>query len=441
MHSLGSAWGRVLSKPTPEPKPKSYAKATGSKKDVFSKRDRDVELLEKLEIFYNQGGPVAEAIDAYPLCILSPGYRLEGPEGDVQRVQDVYDLVDIESVLWQLIVESLKMGDGIAELTRGRGQSSGEVTGIFPRASKDFDIEADDRGIITGYRQVVERTAYEVKTVYLAPEEVIHLSLLPVAGSVYGLSLLQRAYDDIMRDARIAEATGVAIEFNGFRRIHARMGQPGEDVPREAIEEVTDELGKLVDGKKRVVATVHDVELSAIDDGALPANEYFQWTTDRLCTALGVPEEILGLGRGSTEATATVRRQAWNDKIGAYQRRVARAINLQLNDRITRTPGTVKLVFNDVDPEDESKVADIVMKLMSNGVDPELIISARMARKRLGYDEDEYQADMDEEQALAVEATPEHLQPFVPGGEQQPEEDDADKGAQEKDAPDAGDAP
>jgi len=255
-----------------------------------------------------------------------------------------------------------------------------------------------------------------------------------VAGYVYGLSLLQRAYDDIMRDARIAEATGVAIEFNGFRRIHARMGQPGEDVPREAIEEVTDELGKLVDGKKRVVATVHDVELSAIDDGALPANEYFQWTTDRLCTALGVPEEILGLGRGSTEATANVRRKAWNDKIGAFQRKVARCINLQLNDRITRTPGVVKLIFNDVDPEDESKVADLIMKLMSNAADPELIISAKMARKRLNFDEEEYQADMEEELDESIAATPEQLKPFVDPNAK-PEQDESEEPKDEEDVP------
>ena len=427
MHSLGSAWGRALASPLPQPKPKSYAKATGSKKDVFSKRDRDVELLEKLEIFYNQGGPVAEAIDAYPLCILSPGYRLEGPEGDVQRVQDVYDLVDIESVLWQLIVESLKQGDGIAELTRGRGQSSGEVTGIFPRASKDFDIEADDRGIISGYKQIIARSVYDTKSVALAPEEVIHLSLLPVAGSVYGLSLLQRAYDDIVRDAQIAESTTEAVKRHGFRRYHIAVGKEGETVPKEDIDAVSDEFKKLSDGSKTEITTQRDVLITNLDQGSLPANEYFQWTTDRLCTALGVPEEILGLGRGSTEATANVRRKAWNDKIGAFQRKVARCINLQLNDRITRTPGVVKLILNDVDPEDESKVADLITKLTASAMDPFQIVSPQWCRERIGVTEEDYQADMDVLDEQAAQDTPEQLQPFIgqdnpPGQEKAPEE-------------------
>jgi hypothetical protein len=425
VHTLGSAWDRALAKPTPEPKPKSYSKATGDKKNVFSKRDRDVELLEKLEVFYSQGGPVAEAIDAYPLCILSPGYRLEGPEGDVARVQEVYDRVDIESILWQLIVESLKIGDGIAEITVGRGASAQEITGIFPRASKDFDIEHDDRGVITGYKQVIKRNAFSTESVELSTDEVIHLSLLPVAGSVYGLSLLQRAYDDIIRDTEIAEATTAAIQVNGFRRHLVNVGQPGETVGKEDIDGITAEMKKLVDGQKRAIVTQADVKITNLDDGALPANEYFVWTTDRLCTALGVPEEILGLGRGSTEATATVRRKAWNDKIGTFQKKVARVVSMQLNDRITRKPGVVKFILNDVDPEDESKIADLITKLTSNAADPFMIVSPQWCRERLGVEEDDYQADQDVLDEQAAQDTPQQLQPFIgqgPPGEPVPEE-------------------
>jgi hypothetical protein len=431
VHSLGSAWDRLLATPTPEPKPKTYAKASGTKKDVFSKRERDVKLLDRLETFYNQGGPVAEAVDAYPLCILSPGFRLEGPEGDVARVQEVYDRVDIESVLWQLIVESLKIGDGIAEITMGKGGAAQEITGIFPRASKDFDIEHDDRGIITGYKQVVARNMFTTESVELSKEDVIHMALLPVAGSVYGLSLLQRAYDDIERDTSIAEATKEAIIRHGFRRFHVRVGAEKETVPQGDIDAVSDEFKKLSDGNKTEITTQHDVEILPLDQGALPANEYFVWTTDRLCTALGVPEEILGLGRGSTEATANVRRKAWNDKIGTFQKRVARCINFQLNDRITRKPGTVKLIFNDVDPEDESQIADLLAKLTSNSVDPFMIVSPQWCRERLGVEEDDYQEDIDtydeQEAEDAIDATPDALKPFAVPGEQpnteeQPEE-------------------
>lgn len=429
MHSLGSAWDRLLAKPTPEPKPKTYAKASGTKKDVFSKRERDVKLLDRLETFYAQGGPVAEAVDAYPLCILSPGFRLEGPEGAVARVQKVYDRVDIESILWQLIVESLKIGDGIAEICMGRGASAQEITGIFPRASKDFDIEHDDRGIITGYKQVVARNLFTTESVELSTDDVIHLALLPVAGSVYGLSLLQRAFDDIERDTSIAEATKEAIIRHGFRRFHVKVGKEGETVPQGDVDAISDEFKKLSDGAKTEITTQHDVDIIGLDQGALPANEYFVWTTDRLCTALGVPEEILGLGRGSTEATANVRRKAWNDKIGTFQKRVARCINLQLNDRITRTPGVVKLIFNDVDPEDESKVADLLAKLTSNAADPFMLVSPQWCRERLGIDEEDYQKDqdvLDEQAAQDAEAnTPEQLLPFIgqqPNTEEQPEE-------------------
>jgi hypothetical protein len=426
VHTLGSAWDRLLAKPEPpEPEPKSYAKASGDKKDVFSKRERDAEHLEKLEVIYAQGGPVSEAIDAYPLSILSPGFRLEGPEGDVAKVQEVYDRVDIESVLWQLIVESLKIGDGIGELTWGKGQSSAEITGVFPRAAKDFDIVHDDKGRITGYRQVIERTKYDVKYVELKPEEVIHLCLLPVAGAVYGQSLIERAYDEIYRDTDIAEATKEAILAHGFSKFHSKVGKEGESVSADIIDDVSKEFKKLVKGDVQNVTTQRDVDITCLDTGELPANAYFEWTTDRLCTALGVPEEILGLGRGSTEATANVRKDAWNDKIGTLQKRVARVVNMQFNDRITRKPGVVKTIFNDVSPKDEIETADLITKLTSNAADPFMIVSPQWCRARLDIVEEDYQEDIevvDEQDADdAILNTPPQLKPFI-GQEPAPEE-------------------
>jgi hypothetical protein len=123
----------------------------------------------------------------------------------------------------------------------------------------------------------------------------------------------------------------------------------------------------------------------------------------RVCSAMGVPEEILGLGRGSTEATANVRLQAFYDKISALQKSVAKCYSQQLIDRYTGKPGLVKLVFNDVSPVDETMKADYVLKIVSiNPMDPEFIMSRDEMRNYLGFEEDNSGNNGDEKEESEV---------------------------------------
>ncbi len=360
--------------------PKSRPRASGHQRDPFSRRDRDAKQLELYDTIYQQGGLISEAVDQYPLGILSDGYELVGDESLFPLVEETFGRIGIEDVLWQGIIESLKTGDGIQEICYGRGAMSDEITAVVTRASKDFDIVADDHGRITGYKQVVGN-ALSREEIPFDPREVVHLQLFPVAGSVYGSSLIGRALDDINADTMVRDATVEAIKRHGFRRYHIKAGQPGEHVPQEDIDYISDEFTKL--DKKQEITTQRDVDIVPLDQGTMDVKNYYEWAVDRICTALGTPEELLGLGRGATEATANVRLKAWQMKIRTLKARVERAYNQQLLDRITGVPGAVAISFNDP-PQDELQVAQYVMLLMSNAVDPELIIDADEARELLG---------------------------------------------------------
>jgi len=130
--------------------------------------------------------------------------------------------------------------------------------------------------------------------------------------------------------------------------------------------------------------------------GQTNAKLYGEWSTMRLCTALGVPEELMGLGRGSTEATANVKLRAFYDDISALQKRFARAFNQQVIDRITPRPGMARLVFNEVNPVDLAAIAEWVAKIMaSTPADPFAVLPRKFVQDLFGvvetdWDEDDY---------------------------------------------------
>jgi hypothetical protein len=136
--------------------------------------------------------------------------------------------------------------------------------------------------------------------------------------------------------------------------------------------------------------------------GVANVDTYSNISLQRTACALGVPEEMLGLGRGSTEATATVRMKAFLGKISTLQAIVGRTYSRGLIDRITGVPGAVWLEFNDVSPDDEAKIADWIAKMrQSSPLDPDAIVPAAWARERLGVppDEDAAPKKIDEEVA------------------------------------------
>ena len=96
---------------------------------------------------------------------------------------------------------------------------------------------------------------------------------------------------------------------------------------------------------------------------------------------------MLGLGRGSTEATAKVRLDAFCDKIGSFQSRFARAMGNQIFDVMTGNPGAVWMQFNDVSPEDENQKADYLAKIASiYPTDPWLVMTPTYVQEYLGIE-------------------------------------------------------
>lgn len=351
-----------------QPRPKTYVESGSSKENFFAERTRSRETMKKYETIYNQGGVITEAINAYPMFVTTNGWQLEGPRDAVATVESTLTDIDFDAIMWDSITDTLVYGDAFQEILKHR---DGTIANIVPRHAPAFEILHDNHGKLHGYKQATMMNGVE-KKVPLKPDQIVHLQLWKLGGSMYGHSLLHRAYDEIIRDTRTAEATSVAIHRHGFKKYHIRVGLEGEIIPQEVLDDINKEFEEL--DTKNDFVTPRDVEIMNIDEGGLEKIDlYNDISLMRLATALGVPEEVLGMRRGSTDATAVTRVNTFFKKISSIQKRVARCYNLSIIDKIVR-PGTVKIVFNEVDPEDDTKKADWIATILKATPDPFAIL-------------------------------------------------------------------
>jgi len=394
---------RLLKELQRKGKPHTVIASSSRKMDLFSERDRNRTLLKKYETIYKQGGLVSEAIDSYAMYCLSHGWKLEGDEAYTTQVQSFLDSVDFDSVIWSAIVDALVYGDAYQEIVYSRG---GTPVDVVPRPAITFETIHDEYGTVLGYTQTIDDMGREIHQ--LKPNQILHLQIFKMSGSVYGQSLVGRAYDDIMRDTKVAESTAVAIERHGFPKYHVLVGLEGEKISQTALEKIDKDFQELT--AKNDFVTSHDVEIRNIDEGGLGAiDSYNDISLMRLAGALGVPEEILGLRRGSTDATASTRIQTFFRKIATIQGVVARAYERQLFDRITGVQGSVKLVFGDINAQDEQAKAKWIAEIMkATPIDPFMVLPQKWIREQFQIDPDAYEEDIPQiEDTHATENTAE----------------------------------
>jgi len=388
---------RLFAKSTPAPEPQTRIVGGGSDDNPYKRIGWDDKTNRRQKIKrwmtkYRRGGPYADAIDAYWLFALSNGWKLaceEGNEAPKDRVQAWLDQphVDLDDILKQAILSAKLAGDAYQEIIPTRAGDG--VWGVVTRDPSSFRKEYDAYGRITGYRQFVDEENPADQGILIAPDRILNLVLDQAPGDVYGLSIWERAEDDIERDCDIIESTTKAIHRHGTPKQQWAVGndeRPATDADLRAVEKEIKTVSAKTD-----FATSHDVAINMLDTtGVANVDTYSNVSLQRVACALGVPEEMLGLGRGSTEATANVRMGTFLDKISTIQQIVARTYSRALIDRITGVPGVVWLEFNDVNPDDESKIADWIAKIrQSNPLDPDAIVPAAWARERLGIPPDE----------------------------------------------------
>lgn len=359
-----------------------YPRLGWARYDPAKRRENIRKWIDK----YRRGGPYADAIDSYWLFTLANGYKFVCEDGAEQlrdQVQAWADKVevDLDSIMAQGILSTILAGDGYQEIVSTAGDG---IWGVLTRDPSMFEKVYDEYGRVTGYKQFTKIGAEAMgdKGTEINPEILINLVLFRIPGDIYGLSIWERADDDIQRDCDIIESVAKAVHRHGTPKQQWNVGTPENPASNAEMKAIENEIDKM-DAKTDFVTS--NTEITMLDTtGISNVDTYSNVSLQRTACSLGVPEEMLGLGRGSTEATATVRMDTFLKKIGTIQSIVARTYTRALIDRITDNPGKVWIEFN-APPKDMLKIAQTIQALAgANMTDPFSIFTRDEMRAEMG---------------------------------------------------------
>lgn len=336
--------GKELAEPEkPEKSGKLYAVAiSDEERRHFTTRRVTMQTLNKYKTIYEQGGIFTRAVNRHADYILKDGYEFEGDDPAlINAVEEFAHSTNLERVLYESIIDALVFGDSYDEIIYNR--PGNRVLGIGGRQSQLFEPQYDDYNNIINFKQYLnDSNTYTT----IAPQRIMHLRLNGMSGGTNGISLIGSAYDDIMRDVKIAEASETAILRHGYPIWQVRVGTSGEMIPDDVLAALETKFEDINNANE--IITQYDVEINQLNEGGIDGlSDNSKFSLERACSALGVPQEILGLGStSSTFATANVTMQSFLFVIHRMQKTIEYTYNKEVIDKVTGVPGAVKLKFN-----------------------------------------------------------------------------------------------
>lgn len=342
-------------------KRRTFMSSRSSKRSLFSNYDRNSQLLRDYEKYYRGEGTVWAAINSIAFNTVMSGYSVKSDNPEAKKIIEKFCMdVDIENYMLKSTIFALVYGDAFMEIVYKKKGEPSRLKGIDP---KTMFIDYDVYGDVNYYYQVINGQKGEP----IDRKYICHLKLFPRPDSPYGISLLEPSRDTIKRKVRTDEAIASSIERHGFRKYVLYVGTD-DDYPNE------DELDAM---ETKFEDLSHDNEfilsgncrLETVDDkGVQGVDEYFGYFQAQAVTGLMTSPEVLGLGQGSTEATANTRAVLYERMIKSFQHSIAKTIERQVFRKILAHHGLkdaiVKIEFNSVTDRDEALKARWLSDIM-----------------------------------------------------------------------------
>jgi SPP1 gp7 family putative phage head morphogenesis protein len=370
--------------PDKTPPPKRKVRSHDIKINEFTARMEEAKRKTMAYNIYHKGDVVTEAILNIALNVISEEPTIEAEDPEEQEIlQGWWDEHGGYEFLFGCALWALVFGEAVHEKVYNlKGELSrfayvdGRTHYIKTNRSGDLDhVEQRFSGVGSYVRQ---------DSIILKPDKVVITRFFPTPDSDYcGTSIIERNIDNIKRKVIVDEGTTHYIKRHGFGKWHVKISPPGDEleVPKAVLDHYEREFQDI--GSINDFITDDKAEIKEVDSSnAVKVKEFLDWEITMLTGGLGVPEEELGLGRGSTEATANIRKVAYEKKIKSMRRILARQIDQQVLRELKEELGITGkcwLKYGEVYTEDDNRTAERVVALNAAG-----IITIEEARVELG---------------------------------------------------------
>lgn len=331
---------------------------------------RDEQTLKQYWNYYTTDGTIFASVNITAWNSVMVGYNLlsDNPKAK-EIIQRKLEQMDLDGILLDNVVYTLIFGDSFIEKVRSKKkpedikkaskvlQDKKKPSGFLVRLKSvnpiTMTINADEYGTITGYTQTIEGKKLETK---ILPEDILHNRFFPRPDSPYGISLIEPSRITIDRKLDTDETIYQAIKRHTPKYV-VTLGEK-DDIPGKAVfDKIKSELEDISAKNEFIVPGT--VSIATIDERGVPnVEQYFSTFQTQMIIGLLCPEEALGLGTGSTEATSKVKEIMYERFIKAIQHKLATRIRLEVINPILLENGMdediVFMRFNSVTDADEA---------------------------------------------------------------------------------------
>jgi len=333
--------------------------ATGQKSEGGKGGDttRTEKKLKSYWDYYEGEGIIFASISITAWNTVMVGYHLTSEDdGAKEIVQQAFDATDIDGAILDNTIYALVFGDSFVEKLKGTTEGTKSINYFDLHTIDPITVLAntDEFGRITGYQQKIGGKVLPTK---LKPEQVMHFKFFPKPSTPYGVSLLQPSIDTIDRKVKTDESLANAIQRHGTTKYVVSVGNDEEIPPESVFTSIKAKLEDIDSQNEFIIPGL--VSIDTIDDkGIQGVKEYSDYFQTQLIVGLLCPEEALGQGRGSTEATSKVKEIMYERFIKSIQHKIATKMKKELIDPILiengKEPGLVGMRFNSVTDADEA---------------------------------------------------------------------------------------
>lgn len=304
------------------------------KGEVFDKKVRFPKELgtehpfdfKSVEDVFKRVGVVNGAINKITDAIVGD-FIIKAKDANVKElVESFIRDTDFATVLREWIKEGLTKGNGFMELDLKNNK-------IRVLNANQMYVLRNKQGQVKGYNQWIgdiKRFSINSKKLQpFAPEEIAHLRINKIAGEAYGIGVVWSNEQAINNMVLNSEDKQKLYARKAGAPIHVKVGQPGEKVKKEDIDEFKNNLTYM--NNKTEWVTDGNVEMSVLDFGEVGKNLSNAEDADMIKLAFGMEIPIVLWGAGNIpEGLAKVQLEAFQRKIKATQNEIESILEEQI---------------------------------------------------------------------------------------------------------------
>jgi len=233
-------------------------------------------------------------------------------------------------------------------------------------------VRRTKKGVVKEYTQWIHDlkryTRGDNKLITFKPNQIAHLKINKIAGKAYGMGIVypnERIIENIVLNE---ESLHKLIDRKAGAPIHAKVGQPGENVNPTDVDDFKDKLTFLTNSTEWV--TDANVDMKVIEFGEIGKNITDTLNHDMEILAFGMEIPIVLWGAGNIpEGLAKVQLEVMQRKIRAIQSEIEHIIEEQIFRPLLESKGLkgdVEFVWNLPGEEEKNKRIEKLTTLIEN---------------------------------------------------------------------------